>query len=308
MIRLIPSLFLSRPLNRLNWSLCRKLVVKHEPQLFVIANAGVRKLPPSLQNYLMAVSIAVFTLIVSPLASAGNISFQLSLTGSNLTLTEQGDSSAFFPKVFCLLQDGRWQQLSLTSPTAPPVELTSGTHLDFIYPEQWQTAFSGMQATMVRFYDAAGVGFGQISFFHQPSLANDTLHAVYSEGKLIITPPASGPIRSSWLLWPQQDGIAQIRVPQKYMSAQPVALHFVWHTGMESPRIDTGAGQPAAMLLHETASGFFFQPIAGGLQVNEQRCFWLNQSRYFYELALILAGFALLIFMFYFVRKFKIKK
>lgn len=255
---------------------------------------------------LLPALLAVFAFLVSSEASAGNISFQLSLTGSTLTLTAQGDSSAFYPSVLRLLPDGRWEPLAAVAKTALPAELIPGAHLDFIYPEvsQSQNTFTLMQPAMVRFFDSAGVGFGQISFFHQPPLASETLQANYSGGKLIITPPgkSSNSIRASWLLWPQADGISQIRGPQKFEARQPAALRFDWHPGMESPRIDTGAGQPAAMLLHETASGYFLQTISGGLQGNEQRSAWLNESRYFYGLALFLAVVAVLTTLAYFLR------
>jgi hypothetical protein len=74
---------------------------------------------------------------------------------------------------------------------------------------------------------------------------------------------------------------------------------------MESPRIDTGAGQPAAMLLHETASGYFLQAIPGGLKVNEQRTAWLNTSLQLYKLALIFAVIAALTCLLHFARRTK---
>lgn len=242
--------------------------------------------------------LAAFASLVSSESSAGNISFQLSLTGSILTITERGDSSAFYPSVLRLLPDGRWEPLAAATKTALPAELAPGAHVDFVYPEtsQPQTSFARFQPAMVRFYDSAGIGFGQISFLHQPPPASETLQANYSGGKLVITPPAnaSGSIRASWLLWPQRDGISQIRGPQKFEVRQPAALHFDWRPGMESTRIDTGVGQPAAMLLHETASGYFLQTIPGDLRVNEQRAAWLNENRLFYRLAIFLAIAAVL--------------
>jgi hypothetical protein len=244
---------------------------------------------------------------------AGSISFQLSLTGSKLTLTEQGDSSAFYPSALRLLPNGRWEPLA-PAMGSPPAELAPGEHLDFLYPElsQPKTPLTRLEPTMVRFYDSAGVSFGQISFFHQPPPSSEALQAIYSGGQLIISPPqnTSESIRASWLLWPQEDGISQIRGPQKFEVRQPAeALRFDWHPGMSNLKIDTGAGQPAAILLHETASGYLLQKIPIGLQVSTQRSAWLNASRHFYGLALCFLLAALLAALLFIVaRKNKMPK
>jgi hypothetical protein len=196
-----------------------------------------------------------------------------------------------------LLADGRWEPLAVAD-TKRPAELAPGARLNFIYPEiaQAQNSVASTRPLMVRFYDSAGVSFGQISLLNPPPQAKETLQASYADGKLVITPPAnaSGAIRTSWLLWPVQDGTSLIRMPQKFETRQPSALHIEWRPGMKSPRFDTGIRQPAAMLLHETASGFLLQTIPGGLQANEQRTYWLNQSRPLYVLALLLGLAALL--------------
>lgn len=246
-----------------------------------------------------------FAILVPHGAFAGSISFQLSLTGPTLTLTSRGDSSAYYPGVLRLRPDGRWEALAAAPGAAPPAELAPGSHAEFIYPEisDPQTSLGYFQPMMVRFYDSAGVGFGQISFFRPPPLSREMLQTRYSGGELVISPPeAAGSIRASWLLWPQEDGIARIRGPQEFGIEQPPALRFDWRPGMAPPRIDTGAGQPAAMLLHETASGHFLQTIPRGSQTNGHRSAWLNESRTFYGFALVLAGVAALAALFHFLR------
>ena len=61
-------------LRLLGRTLCRRLAVRHEPQLFWIANAGVRKHTTSLHNYFMADSVIYFGLVLFLcLAQAGTV-------------------------------------------------------------------------------------------------------------------------------------------------------------------------------------------------------------------------------------------
>ena len=263
---------------------------------------------PSVLRSLMACFLAA----ASFNASAGSITFNLTLNGSRLTLTQQGGSSAYYPAVLRMLPDGKWQSLALASGMAAPAEMVSGANLDFIWPDarplQSLTPFEQIQPMMVRFFDQAGVSLGQISFFNQPPPASETLQADYATGQLVIIPPvaSASAIRSSWLLWPQEEGIAPIRKPVQFehqLDQQPPARHIEWRSGMEKLRVDTGAAQPVAYLLHETAQGYVLQPLpGGGLQGNQQRSAWLNASKWFYGAAQLTATAAVLMLLLHFVR------
>ena len=237
-------------------------------------------------------------------ASAGDITFNLSLTGSTLRLTQQGSSSAFYPVVLRMLADGQWQPLAIAPGETAPAEMVAGDHLDFVWPEkralQSLPPFERIQPMMVRFFDQAGVNLGQISFFNQPPVAGETLAAGYVNGQLEITPPADNPgaIRSSWLLWAQEEGITSILKPIRFDHQQPQARHIEWRSGMGKLRVATGAKLPESMLLHETAQGYTLQSLPGGfLQGEQQRAAWLDAGKWFYGasgLALVLAfGFLL---------------
>lgn len=226
---------------------------------------------------------------------AGVISYSLSLTGTTLSLTQNGDSSAYYPAAFRLIPDGRWERLAPVPGKPPPAEMTPGMRFDVTWPEtqplESLSPLERLRPIMVRFFDQAGVSFGQISLFDQPPRATESLRAGYMDGLLSITPPADGGrIRASWILWPQEEGIAPIRSAVSFSHIQPPARRIEWRSGMEPVRVATGGGQPVAILLHETAQGYTTQHVpGGGLQGRQQRAAWLDASSLFYRLAMVAA-------------------
>lgn len=235
-------------------------------------------------------------------AHAGSIGFGLSLTENRLTVTNQGNSSAYYPTAFRLLGDGRWEQLTLTPGSKQPAELPPGAQLDFAWPENRPLSglppLEALRPVMVRFFDQAGASFGQMSFFNQPLTATDTLAAGYVDGKMRIAPPTGTAIRATWLLWPQEEGIAPLRKPVDFLPRQPPARHITWNQETKPQTFDLGAGLPVAFLLHETNQGLRLQVVAdGGVQGSQQRTGWLDRSAAFQLWACglaILGGLALL--------------
>ena len=168
-------------------------------------------------------AVPAWAFVFVPLTAwAGTISFSLSLTDSTLTAKSEGDSSAFFPTVLRLLPDGHWEALPVSPRTISPAELVPAAHFDLSWTQipkspQSTSPFEALQPLMVRFFDQAGVSFGQISFLQPPPNTVATLPAGYEGGKLVIAPPgdagADRMIRASWLLWAQEEGIAATRNP-----------------------------------------------------------------------------------------------
>ena len=239
---------------------------------------------------------AVIALLCSLSASAGSLSFRLSLTGPQLTLVNQGDSSAFYPAVFRLLADGSWGQLAAAGAQA---EFAAGARMQFAWPEmrpvEQVSELERMQPVMVRFFDQAGVGFGQISFFRAPPPAKTALRARYAGGLLQIeAPDGASAIRATWVLWPQEQGIRPIRLPVRFEHHPPPARRIDWHSqGSIAFQLDTGAGQPAVILIHETGQGYALQGVpGGGLQGREQRAVWLDATAKFYLAAVIALAIA----------------
>ena len=204
-------------------------------------------------------------------------------------------------------------QLTLAPGAIMPAEMVAGDHVDFVWPEtrplQSLPPFERIQPMMVRFFDQAGVSLGQISFFNQPPPATERLAVNYSDGQLEMTPPAEADrtIVSTWLLWPQEDGIAPIRKAINFdsprLDQQPPAQHIQWKAGMEKLLVNTGAGQPAAMLLHETTHGYTLQPLpSGGVQGKQQRAAWLDDGEWFYRLAKLTLTAAVLLSLLHVVR------
>ncbi len=245
----------------------------------------------SVNGPLARLIIAISALLCSLSAAAGGVSFRLSLTGSQLTVINQGDSSAFYPAVFRMLADGSWESLQASAALA---EMAPGARLQRTWPDsrplEQVPELERMQPVMVRFFDQAGVYFGQISFLHAPPVAKTTLKARYVNGVLRIDPPdGMSSIRASRVLWPQEEGIRPIRRPVHFVHRPRPALRIDWRHQRGVPfQIDTGAGRPAAILLHETAQGYALQHVPdGGLQGREQRAAWLDAAPKFYAASLI---------------------
>lgn len=246
--------------------------------------------------------LAVTALLFSQSALAGSMSFGLSVTGSELTLINQGSGSAFYPAVFRMLPDGSWAQLEAIR---APAELAAGARMELNWPEprslEQVSELEAMRPVMVRFFDQAGVGFGQISFFSAPPDAKTALKAGYVDGALQIEPPDTvSSVRASWVLWPQEEGIMPIRLPVRFEHRAPPALRIDWsRKGRVPARLDTGNGQPAVVLLHETEQGYAQQFVPdGGRQGSEQRAAWLDATPKFYAaslIALVLAAGAIVL-------------
>jgi hypothetical protein len=251
--------------------------------------------------------LAFIALLLSQSALAESMSFGLSLTGSELTLINQGNGSAFYPAVFRMLPDGSWTQLGASG---APAELAAGARMELIWHEprspQQVSGLDGMGPVMVRFFDQAGVGFGQISFFSAPPAAKTVLKAGYVDGALQIEPPdAASSIRASWVLWPQEEGIMPIRLPVRFEHRAPPAVRIDWlRKDRALTRLDTGAGQPAVILLHETEQGYAQQIVPdGGLQGREQRAAWLDAAPKFYAASVIALVFGAGAFVAQFLRR-----
>lgn len=265
------------------------------------------RLSPLLRHGLLTCTL----FLVSLSALAGDISFRLSLSGSTLTVTPLGQGPAFYLAVLHMLPDGRWEPLLPKSGSAIPAELLPGKDYQLEWPDtrplQSLTPFERLQPVMVRYFEQDGVGFGQISFFHPPPPATAPLQAGYSDGLLVISPPvahdAAPAIRATWVLWPQEGGIAPLHQPPGFEHVQPAARRIEWQPGANAIRIDSGKGQPEAVLLHETAQGYVLQMVAAsGVQGSQQRAAWLEASSKFYGIALLAALAAAVALLLYRVR------
>jgi len=228
-------------------------------------------------------------------AHAGSISFNLALTGTRLTLSNTGDSVAFFPGALAMRGDGSWQPLS--PPAGQPTQLAPGESMELIWPDarplEILSAVERLRPTMVRFQDQAGVAFGQISFFTAPPPATAIVSADYTGGEFRVAPPGGKEIRATWVLWPQEAGIAGIRETFSGDHNQPPAQRIAWINQQKTFNVWTGAGLPAVTLIHETAQGYQVQRVASGWQGGkQQRSAWLDSSQLFYTLALCLTALA----------------
>ena len=240
--------------------------------------------------------IALALLSIASFAQAGTVFFNLVRSEHKLTITNLGNSSAFYPQPLRLLADGQWQVLQAVQSGTPGAELAGGAERNYHWPalpaDQAAHPLAALQPVMMRFYDQAGAAFGQISFFVQPPPVSAPLETEYRGGRLHIQPPTTP--RVTWLLWAQEEGITPLRSAVRFTHQQPAAKRIEWQATSAPQSFDLGAGQPAAMLLHETAQGMELQIVAsGGLQGREQRAAWLNASFGWLITALVLLVAAL---------------
>jgi hypothetical protein len=256
---------------------------------------------------LATLMLAITALLFSHSAQAGSISFGLSVSGSQLTLFNQGDSSAFYPAVFRMLSDRSWAPLEAGNAA---VELAAGARMQFTWPERSGKPISDlerMQPVMVRFFDQNGVAFGQITFFSAPPTAKAVLKAGYVNGALQIEPPpgAASSIRATWVLWAREDGINPTRLPVVFTHRPLPAVRVNWREhGRESLRLNTGRGEPAVILLHETEHGYTQQFVPdGGMQGSEQRAAWLDAAPELYAASLIVFALAVDAMALHFLRR-----
>lgn len=259
----------------------------------------------SLLSFLLryALTLPLTLLILALPAHAGNIFFGLSINGNTLTLTNQGNSIAYYPVVMRLLPDGSWDPLAPEQGTARAAELLPYAHIDLQWPaaapQQKPFPLDQFRPVMVRFFDQAGNSFGQISFFNQPPLTADLSESGYVDGLMTIAPPRNEggvAITASWLLWPQEEGIAPLNKPVSFTYHQPPARRIEWKNVTGKLRLNLGAGLPSAMLLHEVGGGYVLQNlINGGVQGVQQRTAWLDASDRLSTWAEIVAAIATLL-------------
>lgn len=232
-------------------------------------------------------------------ASAGQILFRLGVDGGELTVTNGGDSSAFQPEAFRLLADGHWSPLPPAA-SAAPSELPPGASFKSLWSNARPPRAAGLESfriLLVRFFDEAGAGSGQLAFLDEPPPAPSRVEARYRDGLLSIRPPSDPSIRATWVLWAQADGIRALAKPVAFEHRQPDARRLAWEPGSRPARLDLGAAEPPATLLHETSDGLVLQHVAAGRGgERRQRAAWLSARRRLFGLAsfLALAGLALL--------------
>lgn len=231
-------------------------------------------------------------------ALAGNIYFGLNRTENRLQITNQGNSIAYYPQVLRLTPAGEWEPLPYPPGRQQPPQLLPGSQFETVWiAPKGSGPTQSILAVMIRFFDQAGAGIGQISFFNRPPDAGETLQAAYIDSRLVIQPPAGGlDIQTTWLLWGYEDGITPLAEANRFEHFQPRAPRIEWRSGSAAQSFETGRAQPVVMLLHETRNGYRLQTVSSQIvRGREQHAFWLGQEQKLYQagLASLVAAFVI---------------
>ncbi|MDD2307950.1 MAG: hypothetical protein PHH91_00015 [Desulfuromonadaceae bacterium] len=233
----------------------------------------------------------IFTILialawVSP-AAAGTINFNLELQGDHCVVTNSGDSPVFYPVVYKLGSSRQWLPLKSDLQSA---ELPPGGALSLRLPRSGTTGsatanqpdLDSLQLLMIRFFDQAGVSFGQVALLRPPPQSRYNLKGTYAGGRLRLeAPPEDSGIRATSVLAPFEEGIRPLSGALSFTHHEPPATRIEWRR-KQSADIGIGAASDVT-LLHETADGVLLQTM----QINrarkiEQRTAWLYKRRAFY--------------------------
>ena len=227
-------------------------------------------------------ALALILLCLSGSATAGDIFFGLARSENRLILTNQGDSIAYYPQVLQLQTDGQWKALDYPPGLQQPAQLKPGTPLELLWsPLPGSGPVANTAPILVRFFDQAGAGIGQLSFFNRPPETTERLEIGYKGTTLQVQPPLpASRTKATWLLWGQEEGIAPLATStMDFKHRQPPAPRLDWQNVKEAQRFEPGRGRPLVVLLHETADGPLLQTVASQLlRGREQRALWLRQS------------------------------
>ena len=222
-------------------------------------------------------------------ATAGSITFNFELQGDQCVVANRGDSTVYYPVIFQLGRSGQWIELKSAT---PPTELKPGGVISVQLGEERSAPASHdpdyTRAMLIRFFDQAGVSFGQIDLLRPPPQSRYNIKTTYAGNRLrIAAPPERSGILATWVLAPREEGIAPISNAQTFTQHQPPPTRIAW-LQQQAAVVEIGAAMPVITLLHETADGFTLQNIQKrGAKKVEQRTAWLNMKWLFYATALL---------------------
>lgn len=230
--------------------------------------------------------IGLCLFMLSPVHAEG-VSFQLSKTAGSLSLSLAGPGTAYYPAVFVLRQDGAWEQLPPFAKNSHT--LSSGETQHFVWKENSGSpqSIESLDALMVRYFEADGVGLGQISFFNHPK-PESLLTTEYTAGllKLSVATESQLKPKATWILTPHEMGAAPLSQPLQTSHAQPIAQRIDWSVQTLPTSVKIGDGRSEVFLVHETEQGFRLQTLPGNYPPNlELRSAWLNESKRLFALA-----------------------
>ena len=238
-------------------------------------------------NFILTILIALIW--INP-SFAGSITLNFELRGNHCTITNRGDSAAYYPHLFQLGRDGQW--ITLKTELQQPQLTPGGTLTADLIESPVGSGGAGieqLQTVMIRFFDQAGVSFGHLSVLRPPPATGPKIAARYASKRLRLdAPSAKDNIRATWILVPLEEGIAPIVKPLQFTYLQPPARRIAWDQKQPAV-IDTGVTMPLATLVHETADGLSLQVVPRGSSGYEHRAGWLNMKVPFYAGALFCA-------------------
>ena len=288
------------PLEELLVSSLRSTITRRSEQVISLNSRAMKIAFPRLSSLLSCFLVVSAMLLALPSDATEDIAFRLSQEESKLSVTLLGSSSAYYPSVLRVRSDGVWERLPVFMGPIPRVELRPGETFEMEWPARVHSnqihSLEQAQPVMVRYYEQIGIGVGQIGFFYPPPKAEGLLVAGYKRGLLAIRggPNQSGEVAATWVLWPHEDGVETALGPFGLDGTQPPARRIDWRSTTGEVRIDTGRGQPEAILLHETAGGYLMQTVPGGQRAPYPYALWIEAATALYRASLVALAIAVL--------------
>jgi hypothetical protein len=200
-------------------------------------------------------------------AYAGSIFFDLALSEDQLTLTNRGDSSAYYTAAARLLSSGEWVPISPAAGETPSAQLEPASGINFKWGAEASTeasyAVAELGPILLSFYDQAGGRFEQITFLHPPPLTSDAPRIDYKDGVMTLHAPNefnNTAMKESWLLWTQSEGLEKRTGDLNFNHKQKHAKKIHWSSGMKM-ELKVGKGVTEVIALNEKNGSYIMQKL-----------------------------------------------
>lgn len=220
-------------------------------------------------------------ILASSFALAGTIKFSVNFTGNEIGVTNTGNEAAYRLSLWTLNQSEKWQAVPLLAGNA-----------DYLAPEQSVKGVRQSPAVtnglgrgdplLLMMFDKSGSPVTQLAWRQPPAAAREALPTQRHGPQLDIAlgNAKSAGIVATYAIAVPYGGVERLAHRFQGTQTPPDPLRHQWALGPVM-RLDTGAGQGGAWLVHQTTAGDLqVQVLADGVTRGlEQVPVWINWVR-----------------------------